>query len=46
MVRRTVHNLDAKYGISFKTKRGWKFLGLLSMSGQRTTTEPGEDLGL
>jgi hypothetical protein len=46
MVQRTVHNLDAKYGVSIRTKRGWKFIGILCLSQQRTTREPGEDLGL
>lgn len=43
LVKRTVHDLDGRYGISFQTRKGWRFLGLVCLENQRTITEPEAD---
>lgn len=40
LVRWTIHDLDGRYGVSFRTSKGWRFLGLVALTNQRTATEP------
>lgn len=40
ITRRVVHDLDGRYGVSFRTGKGWRFFGLVCLENQRVENEP------
>lgn len=38
-VRYVIHDLEERYGFSFRTRKGWRFLGLMKLSNLREVDE-------
>lgn len=41
--RYIVHDAPHRYGVSFKTAKGWQFVGLILLRNQRVVTEQESD---